>query len=79
MHANNAMPGTDGDRCKVLRRQFSNRALRRKTEDEYKDFASWIVRSPGTISGYAYGEMGDFLKDEDCQDVDYRANEVVIP
>lgn len=50
MHANNAMAGTDKDRCRLLKRQLSNRALRQKSEDEFKDFASWIIRSPGTLS-----------------------------
>lgn len=60
MHANNSgILADDEDRCRLFKRQLSNRALRaRKTwNDEMKDFVSWIVRDPGTIGGYRYGPM----------------------
>ncbi|KAG8809114.1 hypothetical protein FRC17_003608 [Serendipita sp. 399] len=48
----------DDDRYRRFQRQLSRRAIRAKPEDEFKDFASWISRKPGGISGYNYGAMG---------------------
>jgi len=43
----------------MLRRQFSRRALRRRSEDEFKDFACWIRRDPGTFAGEYFGGMDE--------------------
>jgi len=48
----------------MLRRQLSRRALRHKPEDEFKDFACWIRRDPGSIAGANYGGMGQGFWDE---------------
>lgn len=58
MQANNGIVGEDDDHCKLLRRQLSNRALRKKSENELRDFVSWVIRDPGSIGGYDYGPMG---------------------
>jgi hypothetical protein len=64
MHSNSVMEASDWDRAKVLRRQFSRRALRQKPEDEFKDFALWVRRDPGSIAGVNYGAMGQGFWDE---------------
>jgi hypothetical protein len=58
MHSNSVMEASDWDRAKMLRRQFSRRALRHKPEGELKDFACWVRRDPGSICGVEYGAMG---------------------
>ncbi|PVF98266.1 hypothetical protein CPB86DRAFT_362005 [Serendipita vermifera] len=58
MYSNYIMRSTHEERTRLLIRQLSRRALRRKSEDEYKDFMEWIRRDPGGISGYHYGAMG---------------------
>jgi hypothetical protein len=64
MHSNSVLEATAWDRIRVLRRQFSRRALRHKPEDEFKDFACWIRRDPGSIAGANYGGMGQGFWDE---------------
>ncbi|PVF98262.1 hypothetical protein CPB86DRAFT_873454 [Serendipita vermifera] len=41
------------ERTRLLKRQLSRRSPRRKSEDEYKDFAAWIERSPMHIDRYS--------------------------
>ncbi|PVF98261.1 hypothetical protein CPB86DRAFT_797410 [Serendipita vermifera] len=48
----------DEDRTVLLTRQLSRRSLRRKSENEYKDFAEWVRRHPGFLTGYPYGGLG---------------------
>jgi hypothetical protein len=64
MYSNYTLTPPHEERTRLLRRQLSRRALRRKPEDEYKDFIEWIKRSPGGISGYSYGAMGQGFWDE---------------
>ncbi|KAG8866815.1 hypothetical protein FRC20_007474 [Serendipita sp. 405] len=59
------------DRFRALELQISRRALRSKSENEFLDFALWVARDPGPISGSSYGAMGQgfwweaFPDDED--------------
>jgi hypothetical protein len=64
MHSNSMLQVAAWDRTRMLRRQFSRRALRHKPEDEFKDFACWIRRDPGSIAGANYGGMGQGFWDE---------------
>jgi hypothetical protein len=79
MHANNnSMVGyvPDSQRCRLLKRQLSNRSIRSKFENEMQDFASWVARDPGGITGWWYGPIGqgfwqdfeDLAKPEGAQD-----------
>jgi hypothetical protein len=58
MYSNYALSSPHEERTRLLTRQLSRRALRRKPEDEYNDFIEWIIRSPGGISGYHFGHGG---------------------
>ncbi|KAG8810839.1 hypothetical protein FRC17_002740 [Serendipita sp. 399] len=58
MLSNHWMQLERGGRYKLLRQQISRRALRSKTENEFLDFALWVARDPGPISGENYGAMG---------------------
>jgi hypothetical protein len=58
MHSNSIMSRPEEEKTMLLKRQLSRRALRRKPEDEYEDFAAWIQRDPGRIAGYEYGGLG---------------------
>ncbi|KAG8806022.1 hypothetical protein FRC19_007510, partial [Serendipita sp. 401] len=59
------------DRFRALELQISRRALRSKSENEFLDFALWVARDPGPISGSSYGAVGQgfwweaFPHDED--------------
>jgi hypothetical protein len=73
MHANNGLRGEDLEHCKLFRRQLSNRALRKKSESELKDFVAWVARNPGSIGGENYGAMGqgfwsDVIGERDDED-----------
>ncbi|PVF98264.1 hypothetical protein CPB86DRAFT_797412 [Serendipita vermifera] len=69
MYSNSIMRSSPEEKTMLLRRQLSRRALRRKPEDEYKDFISWIKRDPGRIAGYNYGGLGQgFWSDVAPQD-----------
>jgi len=43
------------ERTDLLKRQLFLRSFRKRSEDEYKDFAMWVRRGPGSISGESYG------------------------
>ncbi|KAG8831070.1 hypothetical protein FRC17_003735 [Serendipita sp. 399] len=68
------------DRYNLLRQQISRRALRSKTENEFLDFALWVARDPGPISGENYGAMGqgfwgDVFKDPEEESEEESAEE----
>ncbi|PVF98263.1 hypothetical protein CPB86DRAFT_784896 [Serendipita vermifera] len=51
MHSNVLMIKFDSERrTTLLKTQLSRRSPRTKSEDEYKDFAAWVGRSPGDIA-----------------------------
>lgn len=80
MYSNSLMQIEEEVRIHALITQLSRRALRRKSEDEFKDFAYWVRRDPGDISGERYGPIGqgfwpdaeeyDDYDDEDDEDED---------
>ncbi|KAG8850197.1 hypothetical protein FRB91_009285 [Serendipita sp. 411] len=55
---NDLVKMTEEARFRLLRLQISRRALRSKAENEFLDFALWVARDPGEISGGLYGPMG---------------------
>ena len=59
MHSNSRNLRLERERTAVLKRQLSHRSFRKRSEDEYKAFAMWVRREPGTIAGESYG--GAFL------------------
>jgi hypothetical protein len=71
MYSNSIMRSSPEEKTMLLRRQLSRRALRRKPEDEYEDFAAWIERYPGRIAGYNYGGMGQGFWSEVVPDDSY--------
>lgn len=64
MHCNSLMGIPEFERAKLLRRQLGRRALRRKAENEFRDFACWVRRDPGSIDGYSYGPIGQGFWEE---------------
>ncbi|KAG8760742.1 hypothetical protein FRC14_002038 [Serendipita sp. 396] len=64
MFIQGAIEESDEYRCRRLKRQLSRRALRAKPEDEFRDFASWVCRKPGGVSGIYYGSMGQGFWEE---------------
>jgi hypothetical protein len=70
MYSNSDMTCPPEERTMLLRRQLSRRALRRKPEDEYKDFAAWIQRGPGRFVASEVGFDGDFWHEVEFSDED---------
>ena len=59
MHSNSRNLRLERERTDLLKRQLSHRSFRKRSEDEYKTFAMWVRRDPGSIAGESYG--GVFL------------------
>ena len=55
MHTNSRNLELEQQRTDHLQCQLSHRSFRKRSEDEYKDFAMWVRRDPCFISGKNFG------------------------